>query len=93
MVASLNYEAPPASLIPAPVLVSPQPQPQDFGVQAGGRAETNPHPSVGGDGASAQAATCQALKDAHGDVHERTKVEEQVIERVDRQAARLVSVL
>lgn len=49
--------------------------------------------SVGGDGASAQAAARQALEDAHGDVHEGPKVEEQVVEGVDGQAARLVGVL
>lgn len=49
--------------------------------------------SVGRDGASAQAAARQALEDAHGDVHEGPKVEEQVVEGVDGQAAGLVGVL
>lgn len=49
--------------------------------------------SVGRDGASAQAAARQALEDAHGDVHEGAKVEEQIVEGVDGQAAGLVRVL
>lgn len=48
--------------------------------------------SVGRDGASAQAAARQALEDAHGDVHERAKIEEQVVECVDRQASGLICI-
>ena len=49
--------------------------------------------SVGGDGAAAEAAAGQALEDAHGHVHQRPHVEQQVVEGVHRQAARLVRVL
>lgn len=49
--------------------------------------------SVWRKGAPAQAAARQALEDAHGDVHERSEIKEQVVESVDRQPAGLVGVL
>lgn len=49
--------------------------------------------SVRGNGASTQAAACQALEDAHGDVHERAEIEEQVVEGVDRQAPSFICIL
>ncbi len=49
--------------------------------------------SVRRDGASAQAVACEALEDAHGDVHERAEIEEQVVESVDRQATSLICIL
>lgn len=49
--------------------------------------------SVWRDGASAQAATRQALEDAHGDVHERAEIEQQVVKGVHRQATSLIRIL
>lgn len=48
--------------------------------------------SVWGYGASAQAVACQAFEDAHGYVHQRAEVKEQVVEGVHRQTSGFISI-
>lgn len=48
--------------------------------------------SVRRNGASAQAAACQAFEDAHGDVHKWAEVKEQVVESVHRESSGLICI-
>ncbi len=48
--------------------------------------------SVRRNGASAQAAACQAFEDAHGDVHKWAEVKEQVVESVHWESSGLICI-